>query len=313
MTVIDAHHHVWNLAVRDQPWISGPAMAVIRRSFSLDDLRPLAVAAGVGATVLVQTVDVPAETPEMLALAARDPLVAGVVGWTDLTSPAIAAELDRLAACPGGGRLVSIRHQVQSEPDPDWLCRPDVIRGLRAVAAAGLCYDLVVRPHQLTAAIHAATAVPGLTFVLDHAGKPRIGGDLAGWTAAVRGLAALPNTVCKLSGLVTEVVPEMAPGTTSDYTMRAAFAEVADVVLSAFGADRVMFGSDWPVCLLASDYAGVVGLARSLTTGLSPAERAAVFGVTAARAYQLGPPPASGTTGTVRGQGTTGRGTGSWH
>ena len=127
-----------------------------------------------------------------------------MVGWTDLTSPAVAGELDRLAAGPGGGRLVGIRHQVQSEPDPDWLRRPDVIRGLRAVAAAGLCYDLVVRPHQLPAAVYAAAAVPGLTFVLDHAGKPRIGGDLTGWSAALRDLAALPNTVCKLSGLVTE-------------------------------------------------------------------------------------------------------------
>jgi len=312
MTVIDAHHHVWDLAVRDQPWISGPAMAVIRRSFTPDDLRPHAAAAGVGATVLVQTVDVAAETPEMLALAARDPLLAGVVGWTDLTSPAVADALGGLAAGPGGGRLVSIRHQVQSEPDPDWLRRPDVIRGLRAVAAAGLCYDLVVRPHQLPAAVHAAAAVPGLTFVLDHAGKPSIGGDLTGWIAAVRDLAARPNTVCKLSGLVTELAPGMAPD-----AGHAAFAEVADVVLSAFGADRVMFGSDWPVCLLASDYAGVVALARSLTAGLSAAERTAVFGATAARAYQLGP-PASGTTERAGGAATapgqeTGRGTGSWH
>ena len=308
MTIIDAHHHVWDLAVRDQPWISGAAMAAIRRSFSLDDLRPHAAAAGVGATVLVQTVTVAAETPELLALAAADPLVAGVVGWTDLTSPAVAGALDRLAAGPGGDQLVGIRHQVQSEPDPDWLRRPDVIRGLRAVAAAGLCYDLVVLPHQLPAAAHAAAAVPGLTLVLDHAGKPRIGEDLTGWAAAVRDLAARPNTVCKLSGLVTEAPPGAGP---------AAFAEVADVVLSAFGAERVMFGSDWPVCLLASDYVWVLALARSLTAGLSPAEQAAVFGETAARAYRLGP-PASGTTGgagrvgMVTGQ-ETGQGTGSWH
>jgi L-fuconolactonase len=302
MTIIDAHHHVWDLAVRDQPWISGPAMAAIRRSFTPDDLRPHAAAAGVGATVLVQTVDVAAETPEMLALAARGPLVAGVVGWTDLTSPAIAGALDRLAAGPGGDRLVGIRHQVQSEPDPDWLRRPDVIRGLRAVAAAGLCYDLVVRPHQLPAAVHAAAAVPGLTLVLDHAGKPSVGGDITGWAASLRDLAARPNTVCKLSGLVTELVPGVPPA-----ARQAAFAEVADVVLSAFGADRVMFGSDWPVCLLASDYAGVVDLARSLTAGLSAAERAAVFGATAARAYQLGPPASAaaggpGRVGTVTGQ-----------
>jgi L-fuconolactonase len=280
MTVIDAHHHVWDLTVRDQDWITGDRMAPIRRTFTLDDLRPSARAAGVGATVLVQTVTVAEETPEMLALAAADPLVAGVVGWTDLTSPAIAGELARLTGGPGGGYLVSIRHQVQSEPDPDWLRRPDVIRGLRAVAAAGLCYDLVVLPHQIPAASYAAAAVPDLTLVLDHAGKPPIAnGDLGAWAAAVREFAALPNTTCKLSGLVTE-----APlGAQSRV-----FAPVADVVLSAFGAERIMFGSDWPVCLLASDYVGVTALARSLVAGLSDAERAAVFGATAARVYRIG-------------------------
>jgi L-fuconolactonase len=150
--------------------------------------------------------------------------------------------------------------------------------------------------------------VPGLTLVLDHAGKPRIGEDLTSWAAALRDLAARPNTVCKLSGLVTEAPPGAGP---------AAFAEVAEVVLSAFGAQRVMFGSDWPVCLLARDYVWVLALAGSLTAGLSPAERSAAFGETAARAYRLGP-PASGTAGGAGGAGTvtgqeTGQGTGSWH
>jgi L-fuconolactonase len=279
MTVIDAHHHVWDLAVRDQPWLDGAAMAPIRRTFTVDDLRPDAQAAGVGATVLVQTVTVPEETPQLLALAGGDPLVAGVVGWTDLTSPAIADELARLTAGPGGEHLVGIRHQVQSEPDPEWLRRPDVIRGLRAVAAAGLCYDLVVLPHQIPAASYAAVAVPGLTLVLDHAGKPRMdGGDLRAWQLAVREFAARPNTTCKLSGLVTEAPPGAPPG---------AFAVVAGTVLDAFGAGRVMFGSDWPVCLLVSDYAGVLSLARSLTGGLSAAEQSAVFCDTAARVYRL--------------------------
>jgi L-fuconolactonase len=287
VTVIDAHHHVWDLAVRDQPWLAPDELAPIRRTFTLDDLRPSARAAGVGETVLVQTVTVAAETPEMLALAESDPLVAGVVGWTDLTNPAVADELARLADGPGGGRLVGIRHQVQSEPDRDWLRRPDVINGLRAVAAAGLCYDLVVLPHQIPAAIHAAAAVPGLTLVLDHAGNPPIGGGggLGAWAAWVREFAGRQNTVCKLSGLVTQ-----APlGAQSQ-----AFADVADVVLSAFGADRVMFGSDWPVCLLASDYTGVMALAKALTAGLSEAERSAVFGATAARVYRLGAPRATG-------------------
>jgi L-fuconolactonase len=279
MTVIDAHHHVWDLAVRDQPWITGDQMATIRRSFTLDDLRPQARAAGVEATVLVQTVTVAEETPEMLALADADPLVAGVVGWTDLTSPAVADELGRLAALPGGRYLASIRHQVQSEPDKDWLRRPDVIRGLGAVAAAGLCYDLVTLPHQLPAASFAAAAVPDLRFVLDHAGKPPIArGRLGQWTAAIRELAARPNVSCKLSGLVTEG----PPGATAD-----AFVPVADTVLDAFGAGRVMVGSDWPVCLLASDYAVVMGLARSLVASLSDAEQADVLGGTAARVYQI--------------------------
>ena len=311
MTVIDAHHHVWDLAVRDQPWLSGAGMAAIRRTFTVGDLRPAARAAGVGATVLVQTVTVAAETPEMLALADADPLVAAVVGWTDLTSPAIADELARLAGGPGGGRLAGVRHQVQEEPDPDWLRRPDVIRGLRAVAAAGLAYDLVILPHQLPAATYAAAAVPGLTLVLDHAGKPDAGGDLGGWTTAVRDFAARPNTTCKLSGLAAG-----APGGPRSQ----AVAVVADVVLGAFGADRVMFGSDWPVCLLASDYAGVMALARSLTAGLSPSEQAAVFGATAARAYRLGDiapgagaDPAAGADGTA--DAGTGQGSGErpWH
>jgi L-fuconolactonase len=284
VAIVDAHQHVWDLSARGQPWLSAPRLAPIRRTFTLDDLRPFAQAAGVGATVLVQTVALAAETPEMLALTDADPLVAGVVGWTDLTSPAVAAELARLASGPGGACLVGIRHQVQSEPDPDWLRRPDVIDGLRATAGAGLCYDLVVQPRQLPAACHAAAAVPDLTLVLDHAGNPPADpGDLSRWAAGVRQLASLPNTVCKLSGLVTNAPPG---------SPARSFAEVADVVLSAFGANRVMFGSDWPVCLLASDYAGVVELAASMTTGLSRDERAAVFSGTATRVYRLRLAPA---------------------
>jgi L-fuconolactonase len=282
MSLIDAHHHVWDLGVRDQDWIVGDDMAPIRRNFSVADLRASARAADVAATVLVQTVTVPSETPELLAVASADPLVAAVVGWTDLTSPAIADDLARLKAGPGGRYLAGVRHQVQSEPDPGWLSRPDVIRGLRAVATAGLCYDLIVRPHQLPAATCAAAAVPDLTFVLDHAGKPPLAsGDLTSWAASVGELAARPNTVCKLSGLVTEAAPGAKPQE---------FAPVSDVILGAFGPDRVMFGSDWPVCLLASDYASVVALAHTLVAGLSDAERTAVFAATAARVYRIAMP-----------------------
>ncbi|HEY2790946.1 MAG TPA: amidohydrolase family protein [Micromonosporaceae bacterium] len=275
--MIDAHHHVWDLSVRDQPWLADEELAPIRRTFGLDDLRPSAAAAGVTGTVMVQTVTVPEETPEMLAL--TDPLVVGVVGWTELTAPGIADELARLRALPGGERLVGIRHQVQEEPDPDYLRRPDVLRGLRALAAAGLAYDLIVRPHQIPAATYAAALVPELRFVLDHAGKPLIAeGITEPWADDIRALAALPNASCKLSGLVTEAAPGAGPEALAPYV---------DVMLDAFTPDRLMFGSDWPVSLLMLPYGDVVRLSRELVAQLSDSEQAAIFGGTATRIYQL--------------------------
>ncbi|MER6346323.1 amidohydrolase family protein [Streptomyces sp. NPDC001595] len=277
---VDAHHHVWDLSVRDQEWITGPRLGPLRRDFTVDDLRPEADAAGVDRTVLVQTVTVPEETPELLALADGDQLIAGVVGWTDLTRPDIADELARLRELPGGGRLRAIRHQVQSEPDPHWLLRPDVHRGLAAVAAAGLAYDLVVRPHQLPVCARAAAGHPGLAFVLDHLGKPPVAsGATEPWAGAVRALAALPNTVGKLSGLVTEA--DLASWTIADLR------PYADVVLDAFGPHRLMYGSDWPVCTLAATYGEVITAAAELTAGLSASERAEVFTHTATRVYSL--------------------------
>ncbi|RVU22794.1 amidohydrolase [Streptomyces antnestii] len=278
--VVDAHHHVWDLSVRDQDWITGEQLAPIRRNFTLGDLAPLAHKSGVTATVLVQTVTVEEETPEFLALADGHELVAGVVGWADLTRPDIAETLARLAALPGGRYLKGIRHQVQGEPDPEWLLRPDVLRGLAAVADAGLVYDLVVLPHQLPACAGAAAALPGLTFVLDHCGKPPVAsGAVEPWAGSLRALAALPNTVCKLSGLVTEADPATwTPDVLRPY---------ADTVLEAFGPGRVMFGSDWPVCTLAATYEQVTQAAQELTGSLTAGEREAVFGGTATRVYRL--------------------------
>jgi L-fuconolactonase len=277
---VDAHHHVWDLTVRDQAWITGAALRPLRRNFTLADLEPLARAAGVDRTVLVQTVTVPEETPELLALAAGSGPVAGVVGWADLTRPDVADELARLRELPGGSRLKGIRHQVQGERDPAWLLRPGVRRGLAAVAAAGLVYDLLVLPHQLPACIRAAADHPGLTFVLDHLGKPPVAAARTEpWATSVRALAALPNTVCKLSGLVTEADP--ASWTVDDLR------PYAGTVLDAFGPHRLMFGSDWPVCTQAASYGEVLATAAELTAGLSAAERTAVFETTAARVYRL--------------------------
>ncbi|MFF9128263.1 amidohydrolase family protein [Streptomyces sp. NPDC014889] len=278
--IIDAHHHVWDLTARPQPWITGEALAPLARSFSAADLATEARTVGVVGTIVVQTVCVPEETPELLALAASSDLVAGVVGWTDLTAPDVADAIAALRERPGGNRLVGIRHQVQEEPDPNWLLRPDVRRGLTAVAQAGLVYDLVVKPHQLAAAIDAAARLTGLTFVLDHLGKPPIAtGALDPWAAGLHRLAALPNTVCKLSGLVTEAAP--GGWRTED------FKPYADTVLDAFGPQRLLFGSDWPVCTLEADYAGVVGIAESLTEALGPREKEAVFRGNAIRVYRL--------------------------
>jgi L-fuconolactonase len=274
---IDAHHHVWDLSVRDQDWIAGPELQPLRRNFTVEDLEPEAAAAGITRTVLVQTITVPEETPEFLALADAHDLVAGVVGWTDLTRPDVADELARLRELPGGTYLRGIRHQVQGEPDPEWLLRPDVARGLAALADAGLVYDLIVRAHQLPAAVKAAESHPDLTFVLDHLGKPPIAsGTLEPWATAVRALAARPNTVCKLSGMVTEADP--ASWTVDDLR------PYADTVLDAFGPDRLMFGSDWPVCVLAGSYGEVLDAANQL---VAPADRTAVFETTAARVYGL--------------------------
>jgi L-fuconolactonase len=285
-TLVDAHHHFWDLSVRDQGWITQD-LAAIRRSYGIEDLRPEARAAGVAATVLVQTVTVAEETPELLALAHGSDLVAGVVGWTDLTAPDTADRLGALRALPGGDKLVGIRHQIQEEPDPEWVLRPDVLRGLAAVRDAGLAYDLIVLDHQLPAATEAARRLPGLTFVLDHLGKPPIAsGTTEPWAARLRALAALPNTVCKLSGMVTEA--SWDSWTAQDLR------PYADTAIEAFGPGRLMFGSDWPVCTLAASYGQVLDTALALLGGLGEGERDAVLGATARRAYGLGSPRAAG-------------------
>jgi L-fuconolactonase len=278
--VIDAHHHLWDLSVRDQDWISGADLAPLRRDFLPADFEREAARAGVTGSVVVQTVSDPQETPELLAIAAGSPVIAGVVGWTDLTAPDVADSLDRLRASPGGDLLVGIRHQVQSEPDLDWLTRPEVLRGLSAVADAQLVYDLVITPNQLPAAARAAAAVPGLTFVLNHLGKPPIAsGPLAPWADGLGALAALPNTVCKLSGLLTEA--DWHAWTQSDLS------PCADFALEVFGPDRLMFGSDWPVSTLAASYGTGLDTTAELVAGLSPTERQLVFAGTARRCYGL--------------------------
>ncbi len=281
MSAVDAHHHLWDPRVRDYPWMAAPALDPIRRPYGLEDLRVRAAAAGVDRTVLVQTVSDEAETEEFLALASSSGgLVAGVVGWVDLAAPGVADALARLRALPGGEHLVSARHQVQDEPDPDWLGRPEVRGGLRAVAEAGLAYDLLVLVPQLEAAVAAVRDLPEGRFVLDHAAKPAIAaGEMEPWAGALAELGKLPNVTCKLSGLVTEARWD-------DWDTER-IRPYADHVLASFGPDRVMFGSDWPVCELAASYDRVRALAGELLERLSPTERDAVLQGTATRVYRL--------------------------
>ena len=203
--IVDAHHHLWDPAQRDYPWMTGDA-ATLRRPIGLGDLRATVEPLGVGATVAVQAASTEEETVELLALAAGSGgLVAGVVGWIDLTAPDAGERLAALEAAPGGERLVGIRHAVHDEPDPGWLERADVERGLRAVARAGLPYDLLLFPEHIEVAVRVAAAIPELALVVDHGAKPRIAaGEREPWSSDLAALAAHEQVHCKLSGLVTE-------------------------------------------------------------------------------------------------------------
>ncbi|WP_369231008.1 amidohydrolase [Streptomyces sp. R21] len=284
--LIDAHLHLWDPDQHPQPWLDDPALASIRRAFTPGDLRATATQPIAGrrlhSTVVVQCIpDVP-ETEELLALAEREPLIGAVVGWADLTSPAIGEVLDRLLAGPGGAYLRSLRHLVQGETDPAWLQRPDVERGLAAARDRGLCYDVLVRSHQLDQAIRLAERFPGLPQVLNHAGKPSItAGELADWERQLRLLAAHPHVVCKVSGLITEAdhekwaVDDIRP--------------VWEILLSAFGPSRLMFGSDWPVANLAGGWNRWAATVDELLDGCSDTETRAVLAGTATTFYRLPP------------------------
>ena len=278
---IDAHHHLWDTAERAYPRLSGPGTGPLQGRFAIADLAPLAGAAGIGATIAVEAANSAEETRALLDAAAGPGPVAGVVGWADLESPGIGAELDALADRPG--RLVALRHPAEAEPDPDWLGRPAVRRGMAESGRRGLAVDLLVTPAQIGAAVRAVRALPEVRFVLDHLGKPPIAageGPVAGpWADGFAALAAEPNTAAKLSGLVTEADWACwTPGDVLPFTDRA---------LELFGPERLMFGTDWPVCTLAAGHGRVVDLAEAATAGLSAAEQAAVFGGTAARVYRL--------------------------
>ena len=256
--IVDAHQHFWDPARATYPWMTDDRL---RRRFGPEDLAPLLRAHGVDGTVVVQARQELEETRELLAFAAEHDWVLGVVGWVDLTGD-VPAQLRELA----DPRLVGVRHVVEDEADLRWLLRDEVQRGLDAVAAAGLVYDLLVRTPQLGAAVETARRHPGLQLVLDHAGKaPHDPAEHAAWESGVEALSELPNVACKISGLFTEADP----------------AGTAERALRWFGPERCLWGSDWPVCTLAGGYADEFALVGG---------NALVLGETAARVYALSRP-----------------------
>jgi len=274
--MLDSHVHLWDLGVRDQAWI--PAGSPLRRSFDAGDLRAALAGTPVDGVILVQASNDAGETTDLISCAAREDLVRGVVGWADLRSPDFPAALAALTAT---GALVGLRHQALAEPDPaGWLRSPEVRRGLAALQAAGLPFDLMVRPAHFLAALRTVREHPALQFVLDHLGKPPIAaGELEPWATGIKALAAEPNVACKLSGLQTIA--------SAGWTY-AELAPYVDVALGAFGPGRLIFGSDWPVCTPAASYSGVCQVAQLACSGLSGPERASVLAGNARAVYRTG-------------------------
>ncbi|MBI1348370.1 amidohydrolase family protein [bacterium] len=271
---IDAHQHFWIYSPEEYPWI-GPNMVPLRRDFQPEDLGTLLAAAGLNHSVAVQARQSLDETRWLLELAAGHPVIHGVVGWVDLRSPEVDAQLAEFADHP---KFVGVRHVVQDEPDDRFLLQPDFIRGLKLLPKYGLTYDLLVYPKQLSAAVELAQLLPEQPFVLDHIAKPIIReGTFQPWANQIRELAQCPNVHCKVSGMVTEADWENWKD--------ADFIPYLNCVFEAFGEDRLMYGSDWPVCLAAAEYAQVVKLLRDYVRIRCPEAEERIFGGNAEEFY----------------------------
>jgi len=272
---IDAHHHFWHYNTRDYGWISDE-MAVLRRDFLPADLKPVLDGAGIDRVVSVQARQCVEETEWLLSLAEQNDFIAGVVGWLPIASPEFPALLERFAANP---KLRALRHVVQDEPDDRFILGDDFNRGVDRILATGLVYDILIFERHLPYAIEFVRRhSPEQVFVLDHIAKPKIAaGELQPWADNLRKLAAFPNVFCKLSGLVTEAdIRSWTPQQLRPYM---------ETVIDAFGPDRVMFGSDWPVCTCATTYARWRGVVGDFIASLSEHEQAQIMGGTALKAY----------------------------
>lgn len=270
---IDAHQHFWSLARGDYGWLT-PELGVIHRDFGSADLAPLLAAHGIERTILIQAAPTDAETAFLLDIAARTPFVAGVVGWTDFDAPDAAERIATLATDP---LLVGLRPMVQDLADDNWLARPELAPAFDAMVASGLVFDALLKPHHIPAMLAVLEPHPDLACVIDHGAKPDlVSGDLTGWRDGMNALAAHPRLMCKLSGLVTEAGP--------DWTLET-LRPVVEHLLTTFGPERLVFGSDWPVVTLRASYSQWFEVAEVLLAGLSEAQHAAVFGGNAQKLY----------------------------
>ena len=279
MPVIDAHHHFWHYNAADYGWIPD-AWGCIRRDFVPADLEGELAAAGVDGVVSVQARQSLEETLWLLDLAARHDFIRGIVGWVPLIAPDLAAHFDRLAAHPAAAKLRAFRHVLQAELDDAYMLRDDFNRGVAELTRRGYAYDILILERHLPHAIAFVDRHPDATFVLDHIAKPRIAaGELEPWATNIRELARRPHVACKLSGLVTEAdVATWTPAQLQPYF---------DVVLAAFGPARLLFGTDWPVCLAGVGYSRWREVVEAALTSLSPTERCAILGENAMRLYRL--------------------------
>lgn len=273
---IDAHQHFWRYTADEYGWI-GDSMAALRRDFLPSELRGEMHAVRMDACIAVQARQTLEETRRLLAAADEFPFVAGVIGWIDLQADDAAKQLEQFAGHP---KLVGVRHVVQDEPDDRFMLRTAFCRGISLLGDLDLTYDILIYPRHLRAAVDMVSRFPRQRFVLDHMAKPDIrGGGMGEWEHGIRELAAHPQVFCKVSGLVTEADwTRWTPGDIRPYL---------DVVFDCFGVDRLLFGSDWPVCIVAADYRRTVALVEDYMAGRDDDERQAVMGGNASRLWRV--------------------------
>ena len=274
--IVDSHHHFWQVGRFDYPWMSS-SDKILYRDYLPQTLEPLLRQNGVAKTVLVQASNSVAESRWLLSLADANPFIAGVVGWVELANPDVDQQLDELTAHP---KFKGVRHLVESEPADDWLIQPAVLAGLNRLSSYGVSYDLLVHTRHLRHVQTVAECCPELSLVIDHMAKPPIArGEMKEWARRIKPLVANKNIYCKLSGLVTEA--NWTSWRTGDLW------PFVECVLEAFGPERLMFGSDYPVCLLAASYERVLESFQEILRELKDAERDRIFSENAERFYRL--------------------------